>query len=66
MDIDTSVRLDSLKRGEFFRRKANASKTYTRGEYQRDVKRYQCDDESDISRSIDLPGKTLVYVGFDY
>lgn len=63
---EAGVRLDSLKRGDFFRRKADASKTYTRGAYQRDVKKYQCDDESDISRSIDLPGKTLVHVGFDY
>ena len=66
MDACTSVRLDSLKKGDFFRRNAHASKTYTRGGYQRDVGRYQCDDESDISRSIDLPGKTLVHVGFDY
>ncbi len=63
---EAAVRLDSLKQGDFFRRKADASKTYTRAGYQRDVKRYQCDDESDISRSIDLPGKTLVHVGFDY
>ena len=64
--METPVKLSSLKKGDFFRRKPEANKTYTRQDYQRDTRRYQCDDWSDISRSIDLPGKTLVYVEFDF
>lgn len=60
------VKLSKVKKGEFIRRKADSKKTYTKGEYQRDVKRFQCNDEDDISRSIDLPGSTIVFVGFTY
>lgn len=55
-----------LANGEFFKRKPDAAKVYTRRDYQRDVRKFQCDDESDISRSIDLRGNVVVYVGFDY
>jgi hypothetical protein len=60
------VPLRSVKVGDFFRRSAEATKTYTRGQYYRDVKRYQCNDEDDISQSIDLKGSTIVFVGFTY
>ncbi len=64
----TPVRLDSLTRGEYLRRKADSKKTYTRGEYVRDdgLNRYACDDCDDISRSIYLKGSTMVFVGFTY
>ncbi len=62
------VKLSSVKRGEFIRRKADSLKTYTRGEFIRDqgFNRYSCGDVDDISREIFLKGSTLVWVGFTY
>jgi len=59
-------KLSSLKRGEFFKRKADARKVYRKGDYDRSDKKFYCDDTDDIGRSIGLKGDTLVYAGFDY
>lgn len=59
-------KLSDLKRGEAFKRKADARKVYRKGDYDRSERKYACDDEDDISRSIYLKGDALVYVGFDY
>jgi hypothetical protein len=59
-------KLSDLKRGEFFKRKADARKTYRKGDYDRSERKYEAMDEDDISRSIYLKGDVLVYVGFDY
>jgi hypothetical protein len=66
--IDTiqQIPLKDVPRGEFLRRKLDAKKTYTRGEYDRSYKRYRCDDWDDISRDIMLKGSQLVWVGFDF
>jgi hypothetical protein len=55
-----------LKAGEFFRRKEDSKKTYTRQTYIRDGKVFECDDHEDISRAIYLDGSTIVFVGFTY
>jgi len=60
------VQLKDVKRGDFIKRKADASKIYRRGEYCRDEKRFECGDWEDISRAIYLKGSTLVWVGFDF
>ena len=59
-------KLSDLKRGEAFKRKADARKVYRKGDYDRSERKYACDDEDDISRTIYLKGDALVYVGFDY
>jgi len=59
-------KLSSLKRGEFFKRKADARKVYRKGDYDRSDKKFYCDDTDDIGRSIGLKGDTMVYAGFDY
>lgn len=61
-----SYKLSDLKKGEFFRRKADARKVYRKGDYDRAERKFECDDTDDISRSIYLKGDTRVYVGFDY
>lgn len=61
-----AMKLSDLKRGEFFRRKPDAQKTYRRGVYDRFEKKYSGEDWDDISREILLKGSTLVYVGFDF
>lgn len=60
------VAIKDVKQGEFIRRKEDSKKTYTRGEYCRDLKRFECNDESDISRAIYLKGSTMVWVDFTY
>jgi hypothetical protein len=59
-------KLSDLKKGEFFKRKADARKVYRKGDYDRSERKYEAMDEDDISRSIYLKGDALVYVGFDY
>jgi hypothetical protein len=68
MKIETvqQMLLRDVPRGELVRRKLDAKKTYTRGEYDRSYKRYRCDDWDDISRDIMLKGSQLVWVGFDF
>lgn len=60
------VSLKSLKVGDFFKRKADASKVYTRGNYDRTDKKYAGNDWDDISRAVYLKGETLVWVGFEF
>ena len=60
------IKLRDVPRGVFLRRKPDAKKTYTRGEYDRTYKRFRCDDWDDISRDILLKGDALVWVGFDF
>lgn len=59
-------KLSDLKRGEFFKRKADARKVYRKGDYDRSERKFECDDTDDISRTAYLKGDTRVYVGFDY
>lgn len=55
-----------IKPGEYFKRKPDSQKVYSRGEYCRESKRYICGDFDDISRSISLKGDSLVFVGFTF
>jgi hypothetical protein len=66
-NIMQTALIKNLKAGEYFKRKPDANKVYTRAEYCRDVKKYQCDDHSDIwGNGLQLKGNTLVYIGFTY
>ena len=59
--------LKDLPQGEYFKRKPEAAKVFTRAEYCRDSKRYQCDDHDDIwGNGLLLKGNTIVYIGFTY
>lgn len=65
--IMQAATIRELKAGEFFKRKPDANKVYTRAEYCRDAKKYQCDDHSDIwGNGLLLKGSTIVYIGFTY
>lgn len=69
-DIDDNglefKKIQDIKKDEFFKRKAEAKKVWTKTEYDRTEKKYECADESDISNWIYLKKNTLVVVGFDY
>ena len=58
--------LKSIDKGEYFKRKPESKTIYTKGSYYRSEKKYQCDNESDISKCIYLKGDTVVSVGFTY
>lgn len=60
------VNIEDVPRGEFFRRKPDARKTYTRGDYCRFERKYIGDDWDDISRCIYLKKGAQVWVGFDF
>jgi len=66
--IDTiqQMPLKEVPRGEFVRRKLDAKKTYTRGDYDRSSRTYSLDDWDDISRAVYLKGSALVWVGFEF
>jgi hypothetical protein len=70
LDLENGLKLVALKdikKGEYFKRKANSNKVYTKAEYRRDLAKYQCEEHSDIwGNGLQLKGNTLVFIGFTY
>lgn len=61
------IQLKDLPKGEFFKRKADASKVYQRTDYSREAKKYNCRDMLDCwGNGLQLKGTTVVFIGFDY
>lgn len=60
------VPVESIKRGEYVRRKADATKTYVRGAYDPTSKRYSLEDVDDVSREVFVKKGTVLFVGFSY
>ena len=64
------VPLRTLKKGELFTRKdiphPKESQVFTRGEYDRESRKYECGRWSDVSDAIYLKGETLVYTEFTF
>lgn len=58
--------VEKIKIGEFVKRKPNAKKTFTRGEYCRESKRYILNDYGDISNSIYVKKGTLLVTSEDF
>jgi len=58
--------LNSIRRGEFFRRKHDARATYVKGDYIRADKRFECQDWDDMNRFVYLNPKALVWIGFEF
>jgi len=61
-----AIQLKDVKSGDFIKRKPDAKKVFTKGDYDRAEKKYWCDDWDDISRGLLLKGTTVVYIGFDF
>ena len=57
--------VEKIKCGEFVR-KSLKGKVFTKGEYDRYVKKYQLDDYSDISRCVYVKKGTLLYYDFTF
>lgn len=60
------IKLSKVKKGEFVKRKPNSQTVYSRGDYERSIKKYSLIDEEDICREIFLKGSTIVYIGFEH
>ena len=60
------IEIENVKKGDFLKRKPDAKKTYTRGDYDRMHGRYRVNDWDDISRDMLLPKGTLVWVGVTF
>jgi hypothetical protein len=58
--------LKDVKKGEFIKRKAEHSKVYQKGEYDRSFKAFWLHDMGDISRSILVKSNKLVFCNFEY
>lgn len=61
-----AIELKNVKPGDFFKRKPDAKKVYTRGEYDRASKRFAGNDWGDISRAVYLKGSAVVFIGFTF
>jgi hypothetical protein len=61
-----SAPVQDLPVGEYVRRKADSSKVYKRGAYDRSTRTYELEDCSDISRSIYVKRGTVLFYGFTY
>jgi hypothetical protein len=61
-----SARVEALPLGEYVRRKADSSKVYKRGAYDRSSRTYELEDCSDCSRSIYVKRGTVLFYGFTY
>jgi hypothetical protein len=65
--IMQTVQIKDLPKGEFFKRKPDASKVYQRKDYNRQAKKYDCRDMLDCwGNGLQLKGTTVVFIGFDY
>ena len=61
-----SAPVEDLPLGEYVRRKADSSKVYKRGAYDRSSRTYELEDCSDCSRSIYVKRGTVLFYGFTY
>tara|TARA_R110000822_G_scaffold11698_13_gene42497 strand:+ start:3931 stop:4140 length:210 start_codon:yes stop_codon:yes gene_type:complete len=69
MQNTNTRKIEDVKAGEFIRivtKNGPGREVYIKGDYQRDLKKWECDAESDISKSRYLKKGTLVLIGFDY
>lgn len=59
-------KIELLKKGEFFKRKDGANKTYVRGEYSRPAKAYECHDFDDVNSFIYIKKGKDVFIEFEF
>lgn len=65
LDHEVIAPVETLK-GEYVKRKPDATKVYMVAGYDRSMKRWQLDDASDISRCIYVRKGTVLFAGFTY
>lgn len=60
------TKIKDLKKGEFFKRKADSKEVYIKGDYDRSSKSYCCTSFYDINKWVFIKADKLVYVGFTF
>jgi hypothetical protein len=65
-EVQFFAKVEDLPLGEFVKRKADSSKIYKRGAYDRSSKTYSLTDCSDINREIFVKRGTTLFFGFTY
>lgn len=65
-DFMIPMLVESVKQGEFVKRKFDAKGVFMREEYDRETKRYALDSCDDISKQVWVKKGTVVIVGFTY
>ena len=60
------IAVEALPKGEYVKRKPEATKVYRRGDYDRSTKRYSLIDCDDINREVTVKSGTMLVVGFTY
>jgi hypothetical protein len=58
--------LRDVKKGEYFKRKADAKTVFVRDDYVRETKRFAACDFDDVCRFVYLKPDTVVFVGFTF
>jgi hypothetical protein len=58
--------VETIKLGEYVKRKEDSVKTFKRGSYDASAKRYSLVDCDDINREVFVKRGTLLVVGFTY
>ena len=58
--------INTVKPGEYIKRKADAKTVYIKGAYDRASKSYECTDTEDINRQIYIKANKPVFIGFTY
>ena len=65
-DMTQQAKVETVKQGEYVRRKATTTKTYIRGGYDRTAKRFELVDCDDVNRTVMVKRGTILCVGFTY
>lgn len=65
-DTEQLAAVETIKRGEFVKRKPDATKVYTRGDYDRSSGKFSLVDAEDINREVWVKKGTKLFVGFSY
>jgi len=64
--VSNTATVQAIPKGEYVRRKADAKKTYTRGDYDASSKTYSLVDCDDMNREIFVKRGTVLHIGFTY
>jgi hypothetical protein len=60
-----SQRVEAIKQGELVKRNPTAKKTYLRGEYNRESKKYSLTDYNDINAEFQVKKGTVLFTDWD-
>jgi hypothetical protein len=61
-EIKQSDKVENIKKGTLIKRTATAKKTFLRGDYNRESKRYELQDYDDISAFIYVKKGTILFL----